>query len=47
VTSGLDAGDQVIVSGIQAVKPGAPAKATPWQPDQAQAGQGPAAPGHQ
>jgi membrane fusion protein (multidrug efflux system) len=47
VTSGLDAGDQVIVSGIQAVKPGAPAKATPWQPDQAQAGQGPTAPGHQ
>lgn len=42
VTSGLDAGDQVIVSGIQTVKPGAPAKATPWQPD-TQAGQGPAA----
>jgi membrane fusion protein, multidrug efflux system len=47
VTSGLDAGDQVIVSGIQVVKPGAPAKATPWKPDQAPAGQGPAAPGHQ
>ncbi|HUA81122.1 MAG TPA: efflux RND transporter periplasmic adaptor subunit [Dyella sp.] len=47
VTSGLAAGDQVIVSGIQAVKPGAPAKATPWKPDQAPAGQGPAAAGHQ
>jgi membrane fusion protein, multidrug efflux system len=48
VTSGLEPGDQVIVSGIQAVKAGAPAKATPWQPDQAPAGQGPAAPaGHQ
>lgn len=32
VTGGLQAGDQVIVSGIQAVKEGAPAKATPWQP---------------
>ena len=47
VTNGLDAGDQVIVSGIQAVKPGAPAKASPWKPDQAPAGQGPATPGHQ
>ncbi|RDS80945.1 efflux RND transporter periplasmic adaptor subunit [Dyella psychrodurans] len=50
VTSGLDAGDQVIVSGVQVVKPGAPAKATPWKPDQAPAGPGqgaaPAA-GHQ
>ncbi|WP_233842157.1 efflux RND transporter periplasmic adaptor subunit [Dyella sp. 2HG41-7] len=42
VTSGLDAGDQVIVSGTQTVKPGAPANATPWKPD-AQAAQGPAA----
>lgn len=32
VTSGLAAGDQVIVSGIQMVQEGAPAKATPWQP---------------
>jgi membrane fusion protein, multidrug efflux system len=48
VTSGLNPGDQVIVSGIQAVKAGAPAKATPWTPDQqAPAGQGPAAAGHQ
>jgi len=34
VTNGLAAGDQVIVSGLQTVQPGAPAKATPWQPDQ-------------
>ncbi|RDS80813.1 efflux RND transporter periplasmic adaptor subunit [Dyella monticola] len=40
VTSGLAAGDQVIVSGIQVAKPGAPAKATPWKPDQTPAGQG-------
>jgi len=46
VTNGLDAGDEVIVSGVQGVKPGAPAKATPWKPDQAPAGQAPAA-GHQ
>jgi membrane fusion protein (multidrug efflux system) len=32
VTSGLTAGDQVVVSGIQNVKAGAPAKASPWQP---------------
>ena len=38
VTSGLEAGDQVIVSGVQVVKPGAPAKASPWKPDQAPAG---------
>jgi membrane fusion protein, multidrug efflux system len=47
VTSGLATGDQVIVSGVQAVKPGAPAKASPWKPDAAPAGQGPAAAGHQ
>jgi membrane fusion protein (multidrug efflux system) len=34
VTGGLAAGDQVIVSGVQAVQPGAPAKASPWQPGQ-------------
>jgi membrane fusion protein, multidrug efflux system len=34
VTSGLQAGDQVVVSGLQRIKVGAPAKATPWQPDQ-------------
>lgn len=38
VTSGLEPGDQVIVSGVQGVKPGAPAKATPWKPDQTPAG---------
>lgn len=47
VTSGLKANDQVIVSGLQSVKEGAPAKAQPWQPGQdpnaAQPGQ-PAAP---
>lgn len=32
ITSGLDAGDQIIVSGLQKVKEGAPAKATPWKP---------------
>jgi len=33
VTDGLADGDQIIVSGVMKVKPGAPAKATPWQPD--------------
>lgn len=32
VSDGLKAGDKVIVSGIQMVKEGAPAKATPYQP---------------
>jgi membrane fusion protein (multidrug efflux system) len=32
ITGGLKPGDQVVVSGIQNVKAGAPAKATPWQP---------------
>lgn len=32
ITSGLSAGDQVVVSGLQRVKAGAPAKATPWHP---------------
>lgn len=35
VSSGLEAGDQVIVSGVQKVQEGAPAKATPWQPQAA------------
>jgi membrane fusion protein (multidrug efflux system) len=43
VTSGLASGDQVIVSGLQTVQPGAPAKATPWQPGQNPGQQGPAA----
>jgi membrane fusion protein (multidrug efflux system) len=32
VSDGLAAGDQVIVSGLQKVKDGAPAKPTPWKP---------------
>jgi membrane fusion protein (multidrug efflux system) len=32
VSGGLDAGDQVIVAGVQKVKEGAPAKAAPWNP---------------
>ena len=32
VTDGLADGDQVVVSGVQKVKPDAPAKAVPWQP---------------
>lgn len=32
VSGGLKAGDQVVVSGLQQVKEGAPAKAVPWQP---------------
>ncbi len=38
VTSGLQPGDQVVVSGLQRIKEGAPAKATPWQPDQSAPG---------
>ncbi|TAN04082.1 MAG: efflux RND transporter periplasmic adaptor subunit [Rhodanobacteraceae bacterium] len=30
ITAGLATGDQVVVSGVQAVRPGAPAKAEPW-----------------
>lgn len=40
VTDGLADGDQIIVSGLQKAKPGAAAKATPWQP--APAGAAPA-----
>jgi len=32
VTSGLDDGDQVIVSGLQTVQVGAQARTEPWQP---------------
>ncbi len=32
ISSGLQPGEQVIVSGIPKVQPGAPAKATPWSP---------------
>lgn len=33
VTDGITDGDQIVVSGVMKVKPGATAKATPWQPD--------------
>ena len=33
VTDGIADGDQIVVSGVMKVKPGAAAKATPWQPD--------------
>jgi membrane fusion protein (multidrug efflux system) len=32
ILSGLNRGDQVIVEGFQKIRPGAPVKATPWQP---------------
>ncbi len=32
ISSGLAAGDRVVVSGLQRAVPGSPAKATPWQP---------------
>jgi membrane fusion protein (multidrug efflux system) len=35
VTSGLVDGDKIIVSGVQHVQPGAPAKAVPWKPEAA------------
>lgn len=44
VTGGIAAGDQVVVSGVQNVKEGAPAKASPWKP-QAEGNPGPAAAG--
>jgi membrane fusion protein (multidrug efflux system) len=37
ITAGLAAGDQVIVSGLQKVQDGAPAKPTPWKPEAASA----------
>jgi len=43
VSSGLAAGDKVIVSGVQKVKEGAPAKPSPWQPGPAQPAAKPAA----
>lgn len=50
VGSGVAAGDQVIVSGVQRAQPGQPAKATPAQPGAAPAAEGakaPAAPAKQ
>lgn len=43
VTGGIDDGDQIVVSGLQKVQPGKPAKATPWQANAAPAA-APAAP---
>ncbi len=43
VTSGLNAGDQVMVDGFQKLRPGATVKAVPWQPGAAP-GAAPAAP---
>ncbi|TPG10716.1 efflux RND transporter periplasmic adaptor subunit [Rhodanobacter glycinis] len=45
VTNGLKAGDQVVVSGIQNVKDGAPAKASPWHAAPAGAASAANAPG--
>ncbi len=45
VSGGLAAGDQVIVSGLQKVKDGAPAKASPWQPAPANGSSAANAPG--
>lgn len=47
VTAGLKANDQVIVSGLQTVKEGAPAKAQPWQPNQDAGASQPGQPGKQ
>ena len=44
VTSGLTAGDQVIAAGVQKVREGAPAKATPWSATAGTAAAKPAAP---
>ena len=37
ISKGLAAGDQVVVSGVQRAQPGQPAKATPWQGNEAPA----------
>jgi membrane fusion protein (multidrug efflux system) len=45
ITGGLTAGDQIVVSGIQNVKAGAPAKASPWQATPAAGSSAATAPG--
>jgi membrane fusion protein, multidrug efflux system len=45
VTGGLENGDQVIVAGLQGVKEGGQAKATPWEPSPAPAASPPRAGG--
>ena len=47
ISSGLAAGDKVIVSGVQKAKEGTPAKPTPWQPAAAAAAKPAAAPAKQ
>jgi membrane fusion protein (multidrug efflux system) len=44
ITSGLNAGDQIIVEGLQKAKPGATVKANPWQPPGATAPNGSGSP---
>lgn len=45
VTAGIAAGDQVIVEGLQKVRPGAPAKPVPYDPNAKPGGAPPGAPG--
>ena len=45
VTDGIAAGDQVIVEGLQKVRPGAPAKPVPYDPNAKPGGAPPGAPG--
>jgi membrane fusion protein (multidrug efflux system) len=45
VSDGLASGDQVVVSGLQKVKDGAPAKASPWKPAPANGSSAANAPG--
>jgi membrane fusion protein (multidrug efflux system) len=33
ILSGLEAGDQVVVAGMQKIRPGAPVQTQPWEPD--------------
>jgi membrane fusion protein (multidrug efflux system) len=45
INDGIQAGDEVVVSGLQKVKAGAPAKASPWQPAPAGGSSAATAPG--
>ncbi|MDP1716591.1 MAG: efflux transporter periplasmic adaptor subunit, partial [Burkholderiales bacterium] len=42
ITEGLKSGEQVIVNGLQKVRPGAPVKSVPFSPDAAPVTQPPA-----
>lgn len=44
ITEGLTPGEQVIVNGLQKIRPGAPVSAKPWQPGTPPSIQGPATP---